>query len=347
MRVLVVKLSSLGDVIHTLPALGDAAAAIPGIQFDWVVEEAFAEIPQWHPVVDQVIPVAIRRWRKRPLRDFRGPEWRRARGALQRQQYDAVIDAQGLMKSAFIARLVKAPRYGMDRKSARERLAAAVYHHGIPVPREMHAVERIRLLFARALAYPLPQGPGDYGIRQHWAPQAQQQLPALLFFHGTARAEKLWPQTHWVALAELAVAQGLAVYLPWGNDAERQRAEDIAACVNCVPGRVQVLPRLDLSQLAGRLLDVRGAVAVDTGLGHLAAALDVPTVSLYGPTRPALVGTYGRNQVHQNAVVNINAGGDHGSMQSIAVPEVWQALQVLLSQGAAARHPLPAQADEE
>ena len=105
-----VKMSSLGDVIHTLPALSDALRALPGIRFDWAVEEAFAEIPGWHPAVDRVIPVALRRWRKRPLRDFRGPEWRQARNALRSQRYDAVIDAQGLMKSAFIARLVKAPR---------------------------------------------------------------------------------------------------------------------------------------------------------------------------------------------------------------------------------------------
>jgi heptosyltransferase-1 len=334
MRVLVVKLSSLGDVIHTLPALSDAAAALPGIRFDWVVEEAFAQIPQWHPAVEQVIPVAIRRWRKRPLRDFRGSEWRRARSALRGRQYDAVIDAQGLMKSAFIARLVKAPRYGMDRRSVRERLAAAVYHHGIPVPREMHAVQRIRLLFARALGYPVPQGQGDYGLRQEFAPQVQKQLPSLLFFHGTARAEKLWPQAYWVELAELAVAQGLTVYLPWGSDTERGRAEAIAGSVNCAPDRVQVLPPLDLSGLAGRLLEVRGAVAVDTGLGHLAAALDVPTVSLYGPTRPALVGAYGRNQVHLNAVDTIDAAGARGTMQSIRVSTVWQALQNLLSRNA-------------
>ena len=111
MRVLVVKMSSLGDVIHTLPALTDAAAAIPGITFDWVVEEGFAEIPAWHPAVDTVIPIALRRWRKHPWRDFRGPQWRACRQALRRQHYDAVIDAQGLLKSVFVARLVKAHVY--------------------------------------------------------------------------------------------------------------------------------------------------------------------------------------------------------------------------------------------
>ena len=161
MHVLVVKMSSLGDVIHTLPALTDAAGSLPGIRFDWVVEEGFAEIPAWHSAVDAVIPVALRRWRQRPLRDFRGPEWRRARNRLRRPVYDAVIDAQGLLKSAFITRQVRAPRYGMDRKSVRERFACAVYDHKVPVPKTMHAVQRTRLLFARALGYPLPPGPGD------------------------------------------------------------------------------------------------------------------------------------------------------------------------------------------
>ena len=273
MRVLVVKMSSLGDVIHTLPALSDAARAIPGISFDWVVEEAFAEIPGWHPSVDKVIRVAIRRWRKRPFRDFRGPEWRRARDALRCHHYDAVIDAQGLLKSAVITRLVKAPRYGMDSQSVRERFAALAYHHRIHVPREMHAVERIRLLFARALNYPLPDGPGDYGLRENLVRSTQELAPGLLFFHGTARAEKLWPEDHWIELIALATGQGYSVWLPWGSELERERAQRLAGHREAgqVPV-VKVLPRLDLLGLATMLLQASGAVAVDTGLGHLSAA---------------------------------------------------------------------------
>ena len=126
MRVLIVKMSSLGDVIHTLPALTDAAEAIPGIKFDWVVEEAFAEIPAWHPAVDRVIPIALRRWRKTPWRSFGGPQWKKFRAQLDRHHYDAVIDPQGLLKSAFVSRLVRAPRFGMDKNSARERLNPVV-----------------------------------------------------------------------------------------------------------------------------------------------------------------------------------------------------------------------------
>jgi heptosyltransferase-1 len=338
-------MSSLGDVIHTLPALTDAARALPGIRFDWVVEEAFAEIPAWHPAVDRVIPVAIRRWRKRPLKNFTGPEWRRARNALRRQHYDAVIDAQGLLKSAFVARLVKATRWGMDKHSVRERLATLAYHHKIPVPREMHAVERIRVLFARALNYPLPTGPGDYclrdslrgGLPDKLAPAGQELPPGLLFFHGTARAEKLWPEDHWIELAAMAAQQGYTVWLPWGSDEEHARAERIAGHHNTSHsnagknGQAQVLPRLDLLGLAGMLLQASGAVAVDTGLGHLSAALDVPTVSLYGPTRVELVGAYGRNQIHlQSPVGAQNTSDPLAMMRSITATAVWGELQPVL-----------------
>ncbi len=325
------KLSSLGDVIHTLPALGDAVAALPGLVFDWVVEEAFAEIPAWHSAVERVIPVAIRRWRKRPLRDFTGPEWRAARKSLREQDYDAVIDAQGLLKSALIARIVPAPRYGMDRASARERLAALAYDHPIGVPRDMHAVERSRLLFARALGYRLPRAIGEYGLDAA-VPAAAGDLPrGLLFFHGTARAEKQWPETHWIALARLAREAGYRVWLPWGNDEEQQRAQRIAASGS----NIEVLPRMKLKQLGGLLQRVEGAVAVDTGLGHLAAALAVPTVSLYGPTRTSLVGAYGRNQVHlQSPLVDGDITDPAILMQAITAAAVWPALAAAIREAA-------------
>ncbi len=323
MRVLVVKLSSLGDVIHTLPALGDAAAALPGIRFDWVVEEAFAEIPGWHSAVEQVIPIALRRWRKRPLKDFSGPEWREARRLLRAHDYDAVIDAQGLLKSAFIARLVQAPRYGMDKSSARERLAALAYDHPIPVPRDMHAVERTRLLFARALDYSLPERRGRYGLAGSLPPATSESTPGLLFFHGSARSEKLWPERHWAALAAMAEEAGYRVWLPRGSDEEHQRAQRIAA-----PGQnTRVLPPMNLQQIAGLLQQVSGAVAVDTGLGHLGAALDVPSVSLYGPTSTRLVGTYGRNQLHlQSPLVDGDITDPATLMEAIEPAAVWQAL---------------------
>lgn len=355
MRVLIVKMSSLGDVIHALPALTDAARALPGIRFDWVVEEAFAEIPGWHPAVAEVIPVALRRWRKHPFRNFRGPEWRRARHAMDKHQYDAVIDAQGLLKSAFITRLVKAPRVGMDKRSAREPLASAAYDRRVNVPRDMHAVERIRLLFSLALNYPLPEGKGDYGVsaylrsrgRNEGSSVAEEPVQSaqsrglqrnILFFHGTARAEKLWPEDCWVALAQLAGENGVKVWLPWGSAEEKSRAERIAAKA----GNATALSRLDLLGLAGKLLEADAAVAVDTGLGHLAAALDVPTVSLYGPTSTALIGAYGRNQVHMESPLGVDDTSDPLAMMgSITAADVWARLSVLPPAAETAAGPSP------
>jgi heptosyltransferase-1 len=326
-RVLIVKMSSLGDVIHTLPAVSDASLAMPGIQFDWVVEEAFAEIPEWHPAVDKVIPIALRRWRKNPFRNFRGPEWRQFRQTLRSEYYDAVIDAQGLIKSAAVARMAKAPVFGMDKNSARECLATVAYQHKIPVSRDLHAVERSRMLFAKTLGYAVPEHSGDYGLRAHLHPTREQLPPNLLFFHGTARDEKLWPESRWLELCELVVEAGYGIWLPWGDQDERARAQRIAAACP----QAQVLPRLDLRGMASLLFEVDGAIALDTGLGHLAAALDVPTVSLYGPTDTRLIGAYGDNQVHIQSPLGTDESSDPSAMMgSITAPMAWDALRPLL-----------------
>ena len=293
MRVLLIKTSSLGDVVHTLPALTDAQRAIPGIQFDWVVEEGFAEIPAWHPAVAQVIPVAIRRWRKNLLQTLRSGEWRRFKARLRETRYDLVIDAQGLLKSAWLTRYAKAPVAGLDRNSAREPLASRFYDRAYPVPRDQHALERVRQLFAQALGYELPSGIGHYGLdRDQLATPGEQ--PYLLFLHGTTWPSKHWPEAYWRELAERMSAFGWAIRLPWGNAEEKARADRIA---EGIPG-ASVLPRLNLGGVAKVVAGARACVAVDTGLGHLAAALDVPCISLYGPTLPGRVGAYGRSQVH-------------------------------------------------
>ncbi|QWV18455.1 lipopolysaccharide heptosyltransferase I [Stutzerimonas zhaodongensis] len=293
MRVLLVKTSSLGDVIHTLPALTDAQRAIPGIQFDWVVEEGFAEIPAWHPAVAQVIPVAIRRWRKHPLQTVRSGEWRRFKARLRETRYDLVIDAQGLLKSAWLTRYVKAPVAGFDRDSIREPLASRFYDRCYAVPRDQHALERVRQLFAQALGYSIPEMIADYGLdRSQLATPGEQ--PYLLFLHGTTWPSKHWPEAYWRQLAERMSEFGWAIRLPWGNAEEKARAERIAQGLPSA----SVLPRLNLGGVAKVVAGARACVAVDTGLGHLAAALDVPSISLYGPTLPGRVGAYGRSQVH-------------------------------------------------
>ncbi|APZ42113.1 lipopolysaccharide heptosyltransferase I [Acidihalobacter ferrooxydans] len=296
MRVLLVKMSSLGDVVHTLPAVTDAYHALPALSIDWVVEESLAEIPAWHPAVGTVLPIALRRWR-RGWRASRA-ERQTFRQRLREQPYDRVLDAQGLLKSAAVARLARGPRWGLDRQSAREPLAALAYDHRVTVDKAQHAVPRLRQLFAAALGYAPPDTPADYGIAHDRLPPAQQRGD-LLFLHGTTWATKHWPETHWQILAKQATHAGLRVLLPWGDATERARAERIAAAGDA--NLCTVLPRLSLGQLAGVLDTARAVVGVDTGLAHLAAALHVPAVTLYGPTRPDRTGTFGPGQVHLTA----------------------------------------------
>lgn len=298
MHVLLVKTSSLGDIIHSLAALTDAAQAYPDLRVDWVVEEAFAEIPAWHPAVERVIPIALRRWRKHPFQAWRSGQWSTFKQALKHRCYDKVLDAQGLIKSAWIAGLARGPRYGLDADSAREGLAAWGYHHKISVPKGQHAVERLRLLFAKALAYAPPVTPVDYGLERAALPQVDgADANTLVFLHGTTWASKHWPERYWKTLAALVVAQGHRVVLPWGNETEYARAQRIGEGV----AGVQVLPRHSLSELAGVIAQARGVIGVDTGLAHLAAAFAVPTVTLYGATHAALTGTYAAQQIHLSA----------------------------------------------
>lgn len=285
-RVLVVKTSSLGDVIHTLPALTDAAAVIPGIRFDWVVEESFSEVPGWHPAVDRVIAVAVRRWRKHPWQAWRSGQWQDFKRRIGTHSYDAVIDAQGLLKSAWLTRYARGPRYGLDKQSAREPLASRFYQYPIAVARGQHAVERTRQLFAAVLGYELGDGKGRYNLSFDGRRQ-----PVVVLLHGTTWASKHWPEDCWQALARLLADAGFRPQLPWGNDEERQRAERIAAASGA-----EVLSRLSLTELAKLLARAAGCVSVDTGLGHLAAAVSTPTVALFGPTNAALTGFYGEHQ---------------------------------------------------
>ncbi len=292
MQILIVKMSSLGDVIHTLPALSDAQAHYPEIRFDWVVEDAFCEIPSWHSAVSEVLPINLRKWRKRPFRAWRNGEWGRFRTLLREKYYEKIIDAQGLMKSAFVAYQARGTRVGLDKHSAREGWASVVYQHKIAVPSEQHAVERLRQLFAQVLFYPRPNTPPDYGLKNYTLTTLMPSRPTLIFLHGTTWQSKHWPLSFWQGLAEQAAQTGFAVRLPWGNEVEYERAQRIAA----VHADVSVMPASNLQGLAAELTTAVAAVGVDTGLAHLAAALNVPCLTLYGATRADLTGTYGARQ---------------------------------------------------
>jgi len=305
-RVLIVKVSSLGDVIHTLPAITDAQRARKDIQFDWVVEENFVEVPSWHPAVQTVIPVALRRWRRNLVKTYMNHEFRAFKRSLQGVHYDLVIDAQGLIKSGFISRLSKGLTIGLSNRTIREPMATLFYNKVYSVPWTEHAVDRIRQLFSRALQYEYDPEQIDYGIDTDRI-QASDPLAApsdgskqVLFLHGTTWKTKHWPEHYWHHLAQLAAEAGYRILLPWGTEEEKQRAEAIAL----ENDRAQVLSRQSLSGIAQHIQQADGVIAVDTGLGHLAAALAKPTVSLYGPTNPGLSGTFGRNQLHLSSSLN-------------------------------------------
>jgi len=320
MQVLIVKTSSMGDVLHTLPALTDAMQAIPGIRFDWVVEEGFSQIPTWHPAVDRVIPVAIRRWRK----NWFGSETRQQRcdfkREVQQRHYDLVIDAQGLIKSAaLVTRIAKGSKHGQDCKSAREPFASWFYNHRHEIDKQQHAVERTRELFAKSLGYGKPESVGDYAIAARFLSQPPADAGQyLVFLHATTRDDKHWPEQNWRDLLELTANSGLQVKLPWGAEHERQRALRLAEGF----AHVEVLPKLSLQQVAEVLAGAKGVVSVDTGLSHLTAALDKPNVTLFGPTDPGLIGGYGRNQ---HSLIS-----PEKNMATITALSVWRALQKVI-----------------
>jgi len=191
-RILLIKTSSLGDVVHNLPVVSDLRRAFPDAHVEWVVERAFADIPRRHPGVARVIEVEIRRWRSA----FWRGEVRRAAhdvlNILKREPYDAVVDTQGLLKSAWLAWRARGPAYGLDWASAREPLAF-FYDRTFAIPWTLHAVERNRQLAARALGY-APDGVPDFGIT---ATPAAGEAPYAVLLHATSAAAKLWPESHW------------------------------------------------------------------------------------------------------------------------------------------------------
>jgi heptosyltransferase-1 len=297
MRVLIVKTSSLGDLIHTLPAVTDAARALPGIRFDWLAEEAFAEIPGWHPAVQRTIPIALRRWRKHWRKAWRSGELAAFWRTLREQHYDRVIDAQGLLlKSALPARLARGPSHGLSWQSAREPLSSLLYGQRHAVATGQHAIERVRQLFADVLGYTYDPAELDYGLRPEAFTSPVDDPAYAVLLHGTSWPSKRLATEQWIDLGRQAAARGLAVYLPWGSESERQTAEAIAAALVGEGSNAQVLPRLNLTALAGLLARARCIIGVDTGLAHLGAALGTPGVTLYTATFPALTGARGGRQ---------------------------------------------------
>lgn len=318
MKVLVVKLSSLGDVVHAMPAVQDIRAAHPTAQIDWVVERGFAPLVQRCAGVRRVVACELRRWRKAPLSAETRAAWAAFRAELQAEAYDAVIDLQGLTKSALVAWMARLAsggrRYALANQtdgSSYERPTRWVADVAVPVPPHSQAVARSRLLCAQALGYTVPQWE-RFGLAASTEP-AQAATKIIAFVHGTSRDDKCWPEAHWLALGQRLIAAGHRIGLPHGSEAERARSERLAAALG---PQAEVWPRLDLGALTDRLAACTGVVGVDSGLSHIAVALDRPHVQLYNFDTAWRTGPHGSGR--QRSVF---------AQPAPSVDAVWQAWQ--------------------
>lgn len=290
-RILLVKTSSMGDVVHALPAVSDLKRARPGIAVDWLVEAPFAAIPRLHPGVDRVLPIAWRKWRKTLFKADTRAALAAARADLRRERYDLVIDLQGLLKSVLWGLQVRGPLVGYDRHSIREPVAAFAYRQAAAVSRTLHAVERCRRLVAHHVGYAYPGDAPSFGIV---APAGgwRAPLPSAALIPCASRAEKLWPEDDWIAIGRRLQRAGLQPVVVWGSAEEKARAERIAAgCDGLVP------PFLSVADTAAVLRQAHQIVGLDTGFSHLAAAFGAPTIGIYCDHEPGLAGITGAGRV--------------------------------------------------
>lgn len=316
MKVLLVRTSSMGDLIHTFPAVTEFARHFPKAKLDWLAEEAFTDIAALHPFVRHVVPCALRRWRKQPtlqsLRQFRAMKTR-----LIAEQYDVVMDSQGLLKSAWLGRQAQGQAFvGFDRHSIREPFAAWIYDKSYAVSLYAGAITRYRLLFAQVFGYEADLSQVDFGLtgvyaRPNWLPEGAYWVALA----STSRVEKEWQETHWLELAKARASDGCFCVLPWGSIAERARAERFAAAMP----RAIVAPKMSLAEAARLMANAHYAVGVDTGLLHMANAFDRPSLAIFTDSDPKHAGVIGKR--------GANLGGV-GMM-----PSVTEALQALESLG--------------
>jgi heptosyltransferase-1 len=277
LRVLIVKLSSLGDVVHTMPVVHDICSAHADVLIDWVVEPSFAPLVRRVRGIHSSIECSLRRWRKAWWTAEVRHDWRLFRDAIDGERYDAVIDFQGLTKSALVARMARGPRYGLANRtdgSSHEWPARWLVDHPIYIEPRTHSLDRARVLAARALGYQVTGAP-RFGLRAHTLETTER---TLVFAHGSSREDKLWPEPHWTEIGRRATAAGWRVVLPQAGPLERERAERIC---NAIGPTCEVWPTMDLDALTDRLGATHGVIGVDSGLSHIAVALDLPHVQIY------------------------------------------------------------------
>jgi heptosyltransferase-1 len=293
-QILIVKLSSMGDLVHALPMVSDIARAYPQARIDWVVEESFADVPALHPSVDRVLTVALRRWRRRPFAHQTRQALMQSLHQLREQRYDLIVDCQGLTKSALVAAAARGIRVGPDWHSAREPVASLLYQRHVPVSRQLHAIERNRRIAADALGYALTDGE-RFGIAEGVArhrPELPTPACVLLLTHAS-RATKYWPNDHWLTLESELANLGYLSFLACGSDKERQHSETLVRQMR----QARVLPPMPIRTLAGYAAGMCAVIGLDTGLTHLAAAAGAPTIGIFCDYDPRLVGLRGDGMV--------------------------------------------------
>ncbi len=268
-----------------MPMVADIHRHFPAAQIDWVVEEGYTSLVGLNPHVRKIIPIALRRWRKTLFSAATRAEIGAFRRELQAERYDLVFDTQGLLKTSVVMRMARlAPqgrRIGLANAtegSGYEPISRIFHDQSIPVGLRTHAVTRARLVAAAALGYQL-EGQPDFALQPpepaRWAWMPEQ--PYVVFFHGTARAAKQWPQAQWIKLGQALAERGLQILLPWGSAREQEAARQLAAGI---PGAT-VLPALPMMQAVALVQQARLVVGLDTGLTHIAAAYGKPTIELY------------------------------------------------------------------
>ena len=289
MRILIVKMSSMGDVVHAQPLATDLRRVFPDARIEWVVEKPFQAICRLNPAVDEVIPISWRRWRKKLWAAAVRSEMAEFHRQITGEPYDLVLDCQGLIKSAVVTRMAPAvSRAGPAWAFAREPLASLAYDRKAVVPRDWHVVRRNRAIGAAAGGYAL-DWPADFGLEAPILDTDEAAwLPAeayALLVTGASRDDKLWPEAHWVLVAQRLQQAGLALVWFWGTEAERLRAERLARLSTQAAGAAAtpavVPPFLTVYDAARVIAGAEVTVGLDTGFTHLAAALGRPTIAIF------------------------------------------------------------------
>jgi len=337
MKILIVKMSSMGDIFHTFPAISDLKAHFPDAEIHWIVEDSFKEIAAWHPAVTKVIPIKLRHWLKeRKLSSWR--EFKDWKLALQQETYDYVVDAQGLLKSALVARCAKHKGiHGYHKDSSREAISHWLYQSRYKIGKDRHAVQRIRQLFGKIFYY-TPSETLNFGINQNFIHIAENPRK-LIFIIGTSWVTKLWATSHWQQLTTMAIAAGFDVEIIWGSQQEQDIAQQI---IDHCPQATRPSERMSITGIAEKLVSAAGVVGLDTGFSHLAGALEIPTIAIYGPTSPTKVGLIGEHTLNLGLTPLLqcmpchkrhckwlpeNSNATPQCMSGVSAENVWQELQ--------------------